>query len=549
MSSTAHATTAPAPGTHPWRAWPVGERTLTGLLDHVAATRTHDEVFATPHEALTALELRDRARGAAGQLAALGVTAGDRVAIFASNRIETVEALFACSWLGAVFAAINPELRGSTLLHQLKLAEPTVIVADAHTREALVAALASGEVPGDPRLVFAGGPGLNDEAGTAVDCPTGWTPWAPDRDAAPEPVAAKPGDLLAILYTSGTTGPAKGVMLPQSQLFHWGIIGVETLELVPGDVLYTCLPLFHTNALTTLLQALAAGGRAVVGPHFSVSRHWQRLSEAGATVTFLLGAMTAMLWNRRPAKEDLPPLHIRTILGPGTDPAIRTDFEEYFGLKMVEGFGMTELGVPMYTAHSGPGTGTLGVVHPDYEVRIVDDNDEDVPDGTAGELVVRNRVPFGISLGYFHNDAATVEAWRNLWFHTGDLVAREADGTYRYLDRIKDSIRRRGENISSYEVESAFLVVDGVDQAAAIAVPSPLGEDEVMVCLIPAPGVTLDPATLLDAVRTDLPKFAVPRYVRVMDAFPLTHNGKVSKKLMRDEGVTADTWDAEGAAR
>ena len=577
-----------APGTHPWRDWAPARRTLTGFFDHVTTHRADDLLLSTPHADLTGADLRGSVLAGAAYLRSLGVAPGDRVSVVCENRIEQTYLLFATSWVGAVLASVNPALRGESLTHQLRLAGPAVVVTDAAGAARVAASVDELMAEGRdrPRLVLATGPRLDDEPGPAgegaADIPRSlglraehWTRWAPpaldDAQArAVEPHPVSHGDVGTVLYTSGTTGPAKGVMLSQAQLFHWGIIGCEELSLVADDVLYTCLPLFHTNALTTPLQAWAAGGRAILGPRFSVSRFWQRLSEAGATVTFVLGAMSTMLWSRRPEKADLPPLRLRTVLGGGMPPALKEPFEEFTGARVAEGFGMTELGVPLYTPLDRPAPpGSMGVAHPDYEVKVVDVDETEVPRGTTGELVVRARRPFGISLGYWGNPAATVEAWQNLWFHTGDLVVQEEDDSFRYVDRLKDSIRRRGENISSYDVEAAFARNALVDQVAAVAVPSPLGEDEVLVAVVltdagaaelagtgPAAGGGADvdvaggPAAqwvtaLVRGAEPHLPYFAVPRYVRVVTAMPLTANGKISKQQVRDQGVPATTWDAE----
>jgi crotonobetaine/carnitine-CoA ligase len=189
----------------------------------------------------------------------------------------------------------------------------------------------------------------------------------------------------------------------------------------------------------------------------------------------------------------------------------------------------------------------MGRVRPGYEARVVDEHDQEVPDGTAGELVVRSDEPFSFASGYFGLPDKTVEAWRNLWFHSGDRVVRDPDGTYRFLDRIKDSIRRRGENISSYEVEQALLAHPDVTAAAAVAVPSDLGDDEVLAVVVPRPGAQLDPADLIRFCDGRLAYFAIPRYVELAAELPLTANGKVEKFRLRERGVTARTWDREAA--
>jgi crotonobetaine/carnitine-CoA ligase len=187
----------------------------------------------------------------------------------------------------------------------------------------------------------------------------------------------------------------------------------------------------------------------------------------------------------------------------------------------------------------------MGRTLPGFRARVVDDGDLPLPDGTPGELVVRAEEPFAFALGYHGRPEATVEAWRNLWFHTGDRVVRDADGWFTFLDRKKDSIRRRGENISSWEVEQVMLAHPDVATAAAVPVPSELGEDEVMACVVARAGATIDPAELISFCEPRMAKFAVPRYVQVLDELPMTPNGKIQKIVLRERGVTEATWDRE----
>ena len=527
-------------GGHPWRGWPSGRRTLLDMLDHVVRERPDTRLLNTPTMRLTARELHDLAARVAGLLAGRGVTSGDRVMIVSPNRDEIVGLLFGTAWLGAVVVPVNPALRGDPLTHQVRLARPAVIIADHTTVAAVERSVVDATPTGEPapRILVADGPAFDEDRGDGHAHPH--DAYRLPETGGPDRAPLDPAAVSAVLYTSGTTGPAKGVTIPHGQWFWWAVVATEQLELRGDDVLYTCLPLFHTNAITTVLQAMACGGRAVLGPRFSSSRFWSRLSESDATVTYILGAMASMLWQRRP--DRLPPNLPRLILGPGIPGDLKPDFEKTFRCRVVEGFGMTEIGVPIYTPVGAPSVGTMGELHPDYEARIVDPSDEDVPDGTPGELVVRSRRPYAIFSGYWRDPDATVASWRNLWFHTGDIVRKDDRGRFWFVDRLKDSIRRRGENISSHDIEAAFLRLPGVEHCAAVAVPSELGEDEVLVCLVVGEDAPA-PATLVAGAASHLPEFALPRFVRFVDALPMTANGKVSKQSLRADGVTADTWD------
>jgi carnitine-CoA ligase len=237
----------------------------------------------------------------------------------------------------------------------------------------------------------------------------------------------------------------------------------------------------------------------------------------------------------------------RVALAPATPAALFDAFRERFGVQLVEGYGSTEtncaIGAP-WTAQRG---GYMGPVRDGFDARVVDEWDGEVPDGSSGELVLRNSQPFSFATGYFEMPEKTVEAWRNLWFHTGDRVVREADGWFRFIDRTKDAIRRRGENISSFEVEQVLLLHPAVAAAAVFPVPSELAEDEVAAAVVLEQGASLDLRDLVEHCAPLLAYFAVPRYIELVDELPLTENGKVRKAVLRERGITAAMWDREAA--
>jgi crotonobetaine/carnitine-CoA ligase len=365
-------------------------------------------------------------------------------------------------------------------------------------------------------------------------------PPAPDT---PLPPAADlgPGDTLAILYTSGTSGLSKGVCCPHVQFYWWGRIAARNLEIAESDVLYTSLPLFHTNALNACFQALVTGATIICDERFSASRYFDRLEATGATVTYLLGAMVPMLLAQPPAAAERRQ-RARIALAPGVPERFHAAFAERTGIALLEGYGSTETNFALGGTLDEQRPGTMGRVAPEFDAMAADEHDAAVPDGTPGELLLRSHIPYAIATGYFGMDDKTVEAWRNLWFHTGDRVVRDADGYFRFLDRTKDAIRRRGENISSYEVEQVLLA-----HPAVAAVRSDLAEDEVMAALVYKTGQAIAPETLLDFCQPRMPYFAVPRYLRVLDDLPRTENGKIRKFRLRDEGITGDAWDRDAA--
>jgi crotonobetaine/carnitine-CoA ligase len=337
-----------------------------------------------------------------------------------------------------------------------------------------------------------------------------------------------------------------GVVCPHGLYHAWGVNSARILGLASTAVLATTLPLFHINALNTYGQAAVAGCRVAFLERFSASGFWPAMQAAEASVIYLLGAMVPILLAQPPSAAERAH-RVRLGLGPGVPAEAGAAFAERTGVALIEGYGSTETNFVIATALERPRPGTMGWVQPGFDARVVDEGDEPLPPGTAGELVLRADQPHAFASGYFGRAEQTVEAWRNLWFHTGDRVVQEADGAFRFLDRIKDAIRRRGENISSWEVEQALAAHPDVAEAAVFPVRSELAEDEVMAVLVARAGCALEPAALIEHCAPRLPRHAVPRYLEVLEVLPRTENGKVQKFRLRERGVTAATWDREAA--
>ncbi|MDW5596328.1 ATP-dependent acyl-CoA ligase [Conexibacter stalactiti] len=523
----------------PLRGLPAVEQTLPRLLDRQAATYGDKPLLRFGELERSFAQVRDAAAVAAGTLAAAGVGRGERVALMCENRIELLDYVLGCAWLGAVAVPLNTALRGVQLEHQLVNSGARVLAVDS----VLVEVLEVVPAPATLDAVWA----LDGVPASASALPDGYRVLGPPSPAAPVPAFdAGPGETAAILYTSGTTGPAKGVQCPQAQFYWWGVLMGEQLELSEDDVLYTNLPLFHTNALNAFVQALVAGATYHLGPRFSASRFWQRVADAGATVTYLLGAMVNILASRAPGPEDRA--HgVRVALAPGTPAGLFDPFRERFGVQLIEAYGSTETNAPIGVAPGEQRAGWMGRVRTGFHARVVDEHDEEVPDGVAGELVLRHDPPFAFATGYFGMDEKTVEAWRNLWFHTGDRVLRDEDGWFRFMDRLKDAIRRRGENISAFEVEQVLLQHASVSAVAVFPVASELAEDEVACAIVLEEGVVGDPVELIRHCEPRLAYFAIPRYLRFVAELPLTTNGKVRKAVLRESGVVEGDWDREAA--
>jgi len=331
--------------------------------------------------------------------------------------------------------------------------------------------------------------------------------------------------------------------MPQRFPLLVGEIIARVVKYTPDDVLYNALPLFHGNAqFLSTIPALLAGAQVVLARKFSVSRFWDEVRQFGCTEFNYIGGIIPMLMKAEPSPRDRD--HpVRVMMGAGAPRELFRKFEQRFGVRLIEGYGMSEIGIPLITLDPATPPGSCGAPHPWYDVLLVDEAGGEVPDDTPGELLVRPRGLSGMMLEYYGMPERTVEAWRDLWFHTGDYLKRDASGNFWFVDRKKDALRRRGENISSWEVEQVINAHPDVLESAAIGVPADVGEDEVMVCVAPKPGRVLDPAQLTSFCAERMAPFMVPRYVRIMSVLPKTPTERVQKFELRGQGVTADTWD------
>ncbi|VTU22699.1 Long-chain-fatty-acid--CoA ligase [Variovorax sp. SRS16] len=498
--------------------------------------------------ALSVGEMALRSLRIANGLRELGVGFGDRVLVMLPNCTEFIEAWFAINRLGAVLVTVNTAYRGSFLEHLANNSGARVMIAAG----AFVPVVLASEdaMPGLERLV--------------VVKPDAAQPARPQRlptidfeslRAAPErglDVRVTPRDLAAIVYTSGTTGKSKGVMIPHAQMVLNPHVYIDQLGIGRDDVFYSALPLFHTNALALQVYgALIAGCRVHLAPQFSASGWLPDVRASGATVTNLLGVMTDFVFRQPATPEDAD--NALRIASAVPMPAFAPVFEQRFGVQLAELYGSTEANCPLYQPRDeARRDGACGkVVERWFECRIADpDTDHELPHGEVGELQVRPKVADGFMAGYNAMPEETVKAWRNLWFHTGDAMRRDADGYYYFVDRMKDCIRRRAENISSFEVEQVVMQHEGIEEAAAIGIRSPDedNEQEVKICVVAKPGAAADAAALHAFCAARMPAFAVPRFIEFCDALPKTPTQKVRKQELRERGVTPETWVAPAPA-
>jgi crotonobetaine/carnitine-CoA ligase len=511
------------------------DRTLVSYVD-----------FAEGSSRWTTGRLLEAAKRIAAGLVEDGIKPGDRVALMAKNCPEFLPCWFAIFMVGGVAIPLNIGFRGQSLSYSLRMSDCRAAIADAEGVEEVMAV--AGEVPGLALVVA-----MHDSA-TRVVAPSYATPQVQllqsylNQDAAGfRAIDAKRWDLCSVMFTSGTTGLPKGAMWPHD----FAVYMAESVEHVMGhtreDISFSPLPLFHGNALiATFLTSLLTGGSCVITPKFSASRYWELVADTEATLIMLLGSMPAVLW-KQPYRDAERRHRVRLAAGVPSPFEIYDEFEKRFGVPLTEWYGMSDLGIPLGVEHGlRPPRGSCGREIPSWQCKVVDDHDFEVPHGSMGEIVVRPDNPYAVPLGYWEDPGATASTWRNLWFHTGDFGRRDEAGWFYFLDRKKDAIRRRGENISAVEIEGVVNQSPQVAASAAYGVPSDVGEEDVMLAVELAPGVgRLDHQALLNLCAKDLPRFAVPRYCRIVAALPRTESEKIQKADLRREGVTADTWDAE----
>jgi carnitine-CoA ligase len=512
---------------------------LRYALERHAQTKP-DEIFAAFEggERWTFAQTLEQVTSLAGSLHALGVRQGDHVVLVLPTCPLALRAMFAINYLGAVYVPVNPALKGSSLEHVLHNAGASLaIVHDSVLARALAAA-----PPGLKTVVHSSDEPVSPPRDIAIHGVSALTKAAPPPPELAKPI--RPFDTQSIIYTSGTTGRSKGVL--SSYMHAFSCVGPDAWNcLTPDDRQLLHMPIFHIGGAFIATVALCVGSSIGVVSHFRTEVFWDQIRELEITSAFLLGAMATFLLKQPPSPRDRDH-NLRMVFivpfGQSGKP-----FRERFGVDVFTLFNMTEICTPLISRANPPKDNICGRPREGVEVRLVDENDCPVKDGEVGQLIIRTNAPWAMNHGYNANPQATADAWRNGWFHTGDAFIRDADGDYRFVDRLKDAIRRRGENISSYEIEVELLSHACVREAAAIPVPSEHSEDEVLVVLAPAAGALIEPE---DIIRHLIPRVAhhmIPRFVRIIDELPKTPTAKVEKHVLRAEGVTTDTWDRERA--
>jgi len=468
----------------------------------------------------------------------LGVSAGDRVAMYLNNRVEAALIALAANKLQAVWVPISCDYKGEWLADTIRRSRAAVLIVDGELGDRIGSVL---KTLGDEKLVVIGGsspPGAID-FGTLLDN----DPYEPDYEVFDY------GDTCAVVWTSGTTGRSKGVLVSYNgwlRPIHRGVSVIYDSQ--PGDVILNVLPLYHAAAWnTSVFRALAEGIPVVIERGFSVTTFWDRVRHFGATQSFTLGAMHMFLWNAAPRDDDATqPLRIMQAVPMPAD--IKAPFEERFGVRILgTGYGQSECMV--ITTEAGRDgevpPNSMGFPLDDTDVRLFDDNDREVATGDVGEVRIRPREPHVICNGYLDDADATAAAWRDDWFCTGDLARMDESGAFFFADRKKDAIRFAGRNISTVEVESVVRRHSQVLDVAAFGIPATEieGEEELKIDVVVAADAGLTHEELARYINDNAPHYFVPRFINFVESLPYTPTNKVQKFRLREKGIDSETWD------
>lgn len=531
-----------------------------GTIDRIfddAVREVPDRLFLEfSGETYTYQETSDLVARSAHALRALGVDAGMRVVTLLDNSIDSVVLWLATLRLGAVYVPVNTANRGEFLRHQVSDAGAVVAICELDYADRIVAVLDG--LPELRHVVLRDPATVSDEKVTATETAMAGAPVTTSRlsrtrahapDTFIEPTS-KPSDLAMLIYTAGTTGPSKGCMASHNYVVNTARQFISVLGRRPGEHAWTCLPMFHLNAFNcTVLPSIMLRSSASVTPRFSLSGFWPSIERTGAKVAVLLGTMISLI----ASMADTPEMkrcfgQLRVVQGAPFPPALVEVWQERFGVEQAgaDAYGLTEASLVVSLPAGEPRkAGSCGRRNNDFDTRIFDDGDREVPDGTVGEIVVRPRHPHVMFEGYWGRPEAVQAMTRNMWFHTGDLGMFDEDGFFHFVDRKKDSLRRRGENISSYEMETTFLQHADVVEVAVHSVPSEVTEDDVKVSAVLRVGSLLTEEDLCKWSLDRVPYFAVPRYIEFRSELPKNPVGRIIKYRLREEGVTAATWDRE----
>ncbi len=479
----------------------------------------------------------------ANALLGLGLKKGATVCVILPNCVEFLYCVFGLIKVGAIAVPLNTAYRGDILSHVINNSEAEIIIIDREYIDRIN--FIEKDLKFLKSIIIRQGNSeqKNIENKRGTHSYLDFRKLLEGRPIMPR-VEIDYLDPMIIMYTSGTTGLSKGAVLLHKGCYFSAYNHAKQLRLTDKDVLYTCLPLFHGIALIlSTLSAVLVGGKLVLGKSFSASTFWKEIKDCKATYFPMVGAMAHILFKLPPAEEEKRN-SVRVVYSVPAPASIYSQFEERFGVKLIEAYGATDGHVIVYQPYDNPKIGACGKVIDGFELKIVNDRDENVAPNTAGEIVYRSHEPYTMCPGYFKNPQATVDIHKNFWFHSGDTGLLDEEGYLHFVDRKRDSLRRRGENISSYEIEKIVNLYEDVLECATIGVPSDLGEDDVKVVIVPREGKKIDPLGIMRFCEIRMPYYMVPRYIEFKSSLPKTPNEKVQKYKLREEGITPNTWDS-----
>ncbi len=520
---------------------PLLERTVAAVMTAQVAKRPDKMAVRDETRTLTYRELMDEGLDIGGALVDLGLARQAPMLMMLDNHLDFISIWIGLSLTARVEVPVNTGYRGTILAHVIRNTQASILMIEDRYVERLAEV---GDALDVIDTVIVRG-----DATAAADLPARIRVLSfadlPRRRAAIDDV--KPWDIVAIMYTSGTTGPSKGALVPHGHAYGYAspfVWGRSTED----DTNLAALPLFHVTAQWAgVYNALIAGGSAVVLAKFSATTFWESARRYGCTYTTALGAVAQFLLNQPPRPDDRN--HPIRSLGMSPVIAEMEQFKERFGIERIgTGYGSTESNASILAPPGLAVPGQCGYLREDFELRLVDENDMDVAPGEVGEALVRSRESWSTTAGYVNMPEATVRSWRNMWFHTGDLLRQAENGQYVFCDRNNDAIRRKGENISSFEVERELETHPAIAESAAIKAPSDHADDEVKACFTLHPDTTLDLPDLVAHLQARMPAFMVPRYYEIFAMLPKTPTEKIQKAELRRDCLNARTWDRETGA-
>lgn len=515
---------------------------MTKILEERART-SPDKTFINIRnkKMFTYKEVNERSNQVAHYMQKLGILKGDRVAVLLSNCEEYVFILLGLHKIGAVQVPVNTAYKMDFLQYAIDFSESRILITSNEYLDRIVPIEDS--LPQLEKITIVGenqdNPGIKKLP--LADFTEAW------GESMENPgIEVTFADPERIMFTSGTTGRSKGVFRAHAAAYWSAHNYVKIVGLTSDDVVFTSLPLFHANAQAlSLFPALLAGATIAIYERFSATQLWDWCRECGATVFNILGAMSYFLYNQpvKPNDGDNP---VRMIMAAPSPRDIYHEFENRFKVKFTEGYGLTETGMATYMPPEAPKIGSIGKGAPGYVVKVVDDKDRELPPNTPGEIVIRNQLPWLMVTEYYKMPEKTASDFRNLWFHTGDGGRMDEDGYIYFLDRIKDYIRRRAENVSSFEVEKIINAHPLVEESAAVGVPAGEGavaEEEIKICVVLKEGAQLEALDLIKWAEDRMPYFMIPRFIEFYKSLPKTPTERVQKHILKSAGVTPDTWD------